>query len=80
MFVCFSQNLDSDSDDSNTIKEDESDQNQDIEDVEDDDDEEDDDDDDDESKAIAKYIEVLARLEENKYNYNDYTSLIETAQ
>lgn len=49
-----------------------------------DDDEEDDDDDDDEDdeelKLMKTYMEVLQRVSENKYNYDDYVLLVNTAQ
>lgn len=48
----------------------------------DDDEEEDDDDleDDEDSKLIKTYLEVLARIEKNKYSYDDYVLLVNTAQ
>lgn len=35
---------------------------------------------DDESKLMNKYIEILQKIEVNKYNYNDYVQLVEVAQ
>lgn len=37
-------------------------------------------DDDEESLLIKKYIEILGKIEENKYKYDDYIALVETAQ
>lgn len=31
-------------------------------------------------KLIQKYIEILARIDKNKYNYDDYVQLVDTAQ
>lgn len=46
----------------------------------DDDDDEDDLEDDEDSKLIKTYLEVLARIEKNKYSYDDYVLLVDTAQ
>lgn len=46
----------------------------------DDDEDEDDLEDDEDSKLIKTYLEVLARIEKNKYSYDDYVLLVNTAQ
>lgn len=45
-----------------------------------DDEDEDDLEDDEESKLIKSYLEVLAKIEKNKYSYDDYVLLVNTAQ
>lgn len=46
----------------------------------DDDDDSDSGDDDDESKLLKKYTEVLKRVIANKFSYDDYDQLVDTAQ
>lgn len=39
-----------------------------------------DDEEDNENKLIQQYIEVLDRIDQNKYNYDDYVLLVKIAQ
>lgn len=65
----------SDSNDSDSVN-DGNDANED-EDIDDDDD---DDDEDDENKLIAKYLEILGQISDDKYNYDNYVELVDVSQ
>lgn len=78
--VLLNSDDDDDSDSSDGGLEGKNDNVDDDDDEEEEDDDDDDDEEDDESRLLSKYTEILGRIHDDKYNYDNYTELVDVAQ